>query len=65
MVIHALTTMFNRRQNLDKQIRRQVEAFFGPELVLETAIHKNVGIAIDTIPNLPGESCLRPEIRTS
>ena len=45
MVIRALTTMFNRRQNLDKQIRRQVEAFFGPELVLETAIHKNVGIA--------------------
>jgi len=45
MVIRALTTMFNRRQNLDKQIRRQVEAFFGPELVLETPIHKNVGIA--------------------
>ena len=26
MVIRALTTMYNRRQNLDKQIRRQVEA---------------------------------------
>jgi len=45
MVIRALTTMYNRRQNLDKQIRRQVEEFFGPELVLETPIHKNVGIA--------------------
>lgn len=45
MVIRALTTMYNRRQNLDKQIRQQVEEFFGPELVLETIIHKNVGIA--------------------
>jgi chromosome partitioning protein len=45
IVIRAVTTMYNRRQNLDKQIRRQVEEFFGPELVLETTIHKNVGIA--------------------
>ncbi|MFN8009446.1 MAG: ParA family protein [Terriglobia bacterium] len=45
MVIRALTTMFNRRQNLDKEIRKRVEQFFGPELVLETVIHKNVGIA--------------------
>jgi len=45
MVIRALTTMFNRRQNLDKEIRKRVEVFFGPELVLETVIHKNVGIA--------------------
>jgi hypothetical protein len=44
MVIRALSTMYNRRQNLDKQIRKQVEGFFGPELVLETAIHKNIGI---------------------
>jgi chromosome partitioning protein len=45
MVIRALTTMFNRRQNLDKEIRKRVEEFFGPDLVLETLIHKNVGIA--------------------
>lgn len=45
MVIRALTTLFNRRQNLDKEIRKRVEAFFGPELVLQTVIHKNVGIA--------------------
>ena len=45
MVIRALTTMFNRRQNLDKEIRKRVEQFFGAELVLETVIHKNVGIA--------------------
>ena len=37
--------MFNLRQNLDKQVRRQVEEFFGPELVLQTVIHKSVGIA--------------------
>ena len=56
MVIRALTTMFNRRQNLDKQIRRQVEAFFGPELVLETAIHKNVGIAEAAALHKPSSS---------
>jgi MinD-like ATPase involved in chromosome partitioning or flagellar assembly len=45
MVIRALTSMYNRRQNLDKEIRKRIEDFFGEELVLETAIHKNVGIA--------------------
>ena len=45
MVIRALSTMFNRRQNLDKEIRKRVEEYFGPDLVLETVIHKNVGIA--------------------
>ena len=45
MVIRALSTMFNRRQNLDKEIRKRVEEFFGPDLVLETVIHKNLGIA--------------------
>jgi chromosome partitioning protein len=44
MVIRALTTMFTRRQNLDKQIRKRIEAFFGEELVLETIIHKSVSI---------------------
>ena len=28
--INVLTTMFNKRQNLDKIIRQQVEYFFGP-----------------------------------
>jgi chromosome partitioning protein len=45
MVIRALSTMYNRRQNLDKEIRKRIEEFFGEELVLETAINKNVGIA--------------------
>jgi chromosome partitioning protein len=49
MVLRALTTLFNRRQNLDKQIRRQVEDFFGPNLVLQTPIHKSVGIVEATM----------------
>jgi chromosome partitioning protein len=43
--ILALTTMFNKRQNLDKIIRRQVEEFFGPSLILESVIHRYVGVA--------------------
>jgi chromosome partitioning protein len=44
IMIRPLSTMFNRRQNLDKHIRQQVEQFFGPDLVLQTVIHKNVDI---------------------
>ncbi len=43
--INVLTTMFNKRQNLDKIIRQQVEEFFGPSLVLESVIHRYVGVA--------------------
>jgi chromosome partitioning protein len=43
--INVLTTMFNKRQNLDKIIRQQVEDFFGPSLVLESVIHRYVGVA--------------------
>ena len=43
--ILVLTTMFNRRQNLDKLIRQQVEEFFGPSLVLESVIHRYVDVA--------------------
>jgi len=43
--IHVLTTMFNKRQNLDKVIRQQVEEFFGQSLVLESIIHRYVGVA--------------------
>jgi chromosome partitioning protein len=43
--IHVLTTMFNKRQNLDKVIRQQVEEFFGRSLVLESIIHRYVGVA--------------------
>jgi len=43
--ILVLTTMFDKRQNLDKIIRRQVEEFFGPSLVLESVIHRYVGVA--------------------
>jgi chromosome partitioning protein len=43
--IFVLTTMFDKRQNLDKIIRRQVEDFFGQSLVLESIIHRYVGVA--------------------
>jgi cellulose biosynthesis protein BcsQ len=43
--ISVLTTMFNKRLNLDKIIRQQVEEFFGPSLVLESVIHRYVGVA--------------------
>jgi len=43
--ILVLTTMFNKRQNLDKLIRKQVEDFFGQSLVLESIIHRYVGVA--------------------
>ncbi len=43
--ILVLTTMFCRRQNLDRVIRQQVEEFFGASLVLESVIHRYVGIA--------------------
>ena len=43
--ILVLTTMFDKRQNLDKLIRQQVEEFFGPSLVLESIIHRHVRIA--------------------
>ncbi len=43
--ILVLSTLFNRRQILDREVRRQVEEFFGPSLVLETVIHRYVGVA--------------------
>jgi cellulose biosynthesis protein BcsQ len=33
--IHVLTTMFKRRQNLDKVIRQQFEEFFGQSLLFK------------------------------
>ncbi|MBZ5499358.1 MAG: ParA family protein [Acidobacteriia bacterium] len=43
--ILVLTTLFNRRQNLDRMIRQEVEEFFGASLVLESVIHSYVGVA--------------------
>jgi cellulose biosynthesis protein BcsQ len=36
---------FDKRQNLDKLIRQQVEEFFGSSLVLKSVIHRCVGVA--------------------
>jgi cellulose biosynthesis protein BcsQ len=43
--ILVLSTMYNRRQNLDRAIRQEVESFFGSSLVLESVIHRYVGVA--------------------
>jgi chromosome partitioning protein len=43
--ILVLTTLFDKRQNLDKLIRQQVQEFFGSSLVLESVIHRCVVIA--------------------
>ncbi len=43
--ILVLSTMYNRRQNLDRAIRQEVENFFGSSLVLEAVIHRYVGVA--------------------
>jgi hypothetical protein len=43
--ILLLTTLYDRRQNLDRLIRREVEQFFGSSLVMESVIHRYVGVA--------------------
>jgi chromosome partitioning protein len=43
--ILVLTTMFDRRQSLDRLIRQEVEHFFGSSLVMESVIHRYVGVA--------------------
>jgi chromosome partitioning protein len=43
--ILVLTTMFDRRQSLDRLIRQEVEQFFGSSLVMESVIHRYVGVA--------------------
>jgi chromosome partitioning protein len=43
--ILVLTTLYNRRQNLDCLIRREVEEFFGSSLVMDSIIHRHVGVA--------------------
>jgi hypothetical protein len=37
--------MYNRRQNLDRLIRQEVKQFFGSSLVMESVIHRYVGVA--------------------
>jgi cellulose biosynthesis protein BcsQ len=37
--------MFDRRQSLDRLIRQEVEQFFGSSLVMESVIHRYVGVA--------------------
>ena len=43
--ILVLTTMYNRRQNLDRLIRQEVEQFFGCSLVMESVIHRGSAVS--------------------
>lgn len=52
IVIRGLLNMFNRGQNLDRDVRREVGDFFGG-LMIQTVIHKNVRIAEAASANLP------------
>ncbi len=44
IVIRGLLNMFNRGQNLDRDVKTEVGEFFGG-LMIQTIIHKNVKIA--------------------
>lgn len=52
IVIRGLLNLFNRGQNLDRDVRREVTEFFGG-LMIQTVIHKNVRIAESASANLP------------
>lgn len=52
IVIRGLLNLFNRGQNLDRDVRREVSEFFGG-LMIQTVIHKNVRIAEAASANLP------------
>ena len=52
IVIRGLLNMFNRGQNLDRDVRREVSEFFGG-LMIQTVVHKNVRIAEAASASLP------------
>lgn len=52
IVIRGLLNMFNRGQNLDRDVRREVTEFFGG-LMIQTVVHKNVRIAEAASANQP------------
>jgi chromosome partitioning protein len=52
IVIRGLLNLFNRGQNLDRDVKREVSEFFGG-LMIQTVIHKNVRIAEAASANQP------------
>lgn len=52
IVIRGLLNLYNRGQNLDRDVRRDVTEFFGG-LMINTVIHKNVRIAESASAALP------------
>jgi chromosome partitioning protein len=58
--ILVLTTLFDKRQNLDKLIRQQVQEFFGSSLVLESGCFRS--LLLVTCPYLILTKALVPDL---
>lgn len=52
IIVRGLLNMFNKGQNLDRDIKREVFDFFGG-LMIQTVVHKNVRIGEATSAHLP------------
>jgi len=52
IIVRGLLNMFNKGQNLDRDIKREVFDFFGG-LMIQTVIHKNVRIGEATSAHMP------------
>jgi chromosome partitioning protein len=48
IVIRGLLNMFNRGQNLDRDVKKEISDFFGG-LMIQTIIHKNVHVAYQNL----------------
>src|ERR1044071_10246831 len=52
VVIGGLVNLFNRGQNLDRDVKNEISEFFGG-LMIQTTIHKNVRLAEAASASLP------------
>jgi chromosome partitioning protein len=52
VVIRGLVNLFNRGQNLDRDVKNEISEFFGG-LMIQTTIHKNVRLAEAASSSLP------------
>ena len=52
IIVRGLLNMFNKGQNLDRDIKREVFDFFGG-LMIQTVVHKNVRIGEATSAHMP------------
>lgn len=52
LVVHGLLNLYNKGQNLDRDMKKEVSEFFGP-LMLESVIHKNIRLVEATSAHQP------------